>query len=34
MIQEAWGHTSLQTTAVYVSLTQDLMDQQLRANAL
>jgi hypothetical protein len=28
------GHTSLQTTSVYVFLARDLMDQQLQANAL
>jgi len=34
VIQEALGHTSLQTTSVYVSLARELMDQQLQANAL
>jgi len=34
VIQEALGHTSLQTTSLYVSLARDLMDQQLQANAL
>lgn len=34
VIQGALGHTSLQTTSVYVSLARDLMDQQLQANAL
>ncbi len=34
VIQEALGHTSLQTTSVYVSLARELMDEQLQANAL
>ena len=34
VIQEALGHTSLQTTSRYVSLARDLMDEQLQANAL
>ena len=34
VIQEALGHTSLQTTSLYVALARDLMDQQLQANAL
>jgi integrase/recombinase XerD len=34
VIQEALGHSSLQTTSVYVSLARDLMDQLLQANAL
>jgi site-specific recombinase XerD len=34
VVQEALGHTSLQTTSVYVSLARELMDQQLQANAL
>ncbi len=34
VIQEALGHTSLQTTSLYVSLARNLMDQQLQANAL
>ena len=34
VVQEALGHTSLQTTSIYVSLARDLMDQQLQANAL
>jgi len=34
VVQEALGHTSLQTTSLYVSLARDLMDQQLQANAL
>jgi site-specific recombinase XerD len=34
VIQEALGHTWLQTTSVYVSLARDLMYQQLQANAL
>ncbi len=29
VIQEAFGHTSLQTTSVYVSLARELMDEQL-----
>jgi site-specific recombinase XerD len=33
-VQEALGHTSLQTTSVYVFLARELMDQQLQANAL
>ena len=33
-VQEALGHTSLQTTSVYVSLARELMDRQLQANAL
>jgi len=33
VIQEALGHTSLQTTSACVSLARDLMDQQLQANA-
>jgi len=34
VIQAALGHTSLQTTSLYVSLACDLMDRQLQANAL
>ena len=34
VVQEALGHTSLQTTSLYVSLARELMDQQLQANAL
>jgi site-specific recombinase XerD len=34
VVQEALGHTSLQTTSLYVSLARELMDQQLEANAL
>ncbi len=34
VVQEALGHTSLQTTSVYVSLAREVMDQQLQANAL
>ncbi len=33
-VQEALGHTPLQTTSVYVSLARELMDEQLEANAL
>jgi site-specific recombinase XerD len=34
VIREALGHTSLQTTSVYVSLAREVMDQALQANAL
>jgi integrase/recombinase XerC len=34
VVQEALGHSSLQTTSRYVSLARELMDQQLEANAL
>lgn len=34
VVQEALGHTSLQTTSRYVSLARELMDEQLQANAL
>jgi integrase/recombinase XerC len=34
VVQEALGHSSLQTTSVHVSLARELMDQQLQANAL
>jgi site-specific recombinase XerD len=34
VVQEALGHSSLQTTSRYVSLACELMDQQLEANAL
>jgi site-specific recombinase XerD len=34
VVQEALGHTSLQTTSVYASLAREVMDQQLQANAL
>jgi site-specific recombinase XerD len=34
VIQEALGHTSLQTTSRYISLARELMDEQLQANAL
>ena len=34
VVQEALGHTSLQTTSRYISLARELMDQQLQANAL
>jgi site-specific recombinase XerD len=34
VVQEALGHSSLQTTSCYVSLARELMDQQLEANAL
>jgi len=34
VVQEALGHSSLQTTSVYVSLARELMDQQLQENAL
>ena len=34
VIQEALGHTSLQTTSVYISLARDLMEEKLQANAL
>jgi site-specific recombinase XerD len=33
-VQEALGHSSLQTTSRYVALARELMDQQLEANAL
>jgi site-specific recombinase XerD len=34
VVQEALGHSSLQTTSRYVSLARELMDEQLEANAL
>jgi integrase/recombinase XerC len=34
VVQEALGHSSLQTTSRYVALARELMDQQLEANAL
>lgn len=34
VVQEALGHSSLQTTSLYVSLARELMDEQLQANAL
>jgi site-specific recombinase XerD len=34
VVQEALGHSSLQTTTRYVSLARELMDEQLEANAL
>jgi len=34
VVQEALGHSSLQTTSRYVSLARELMDQLLEANAL
>jgi len=34
VVQEALGHTSLQTTSRYISLARELMDEQLQANAL
>ena len=34
VVQEALGHTSLQTTSRYISLAREVMDQQLQANAL
>jgi site-specific recombinase XerD len=34
VVQEALGHSSLQTTSRYVSLARELMDEQLEADAL
>lgn len=34
VVQEALGHASLKTTSIYVSLSRELMDEQLQNNAL
>src|SRR5207253_8219742 len=34
VVQEALGHSSLQTTSRYVSLAREVIDEQLEANAL